>query len=104
MRYCQTVASTYVTLPINMEKPGDIQNKTYLKMTLKVFVYSRSMQVKVVHAASLKSEYLVNLDEDLILPCYDYDPSLSVDVTWSLNGHLITGSQLLNNGSIHIKK
>ena len=62
------------------------------------------MQVKVVHAASLKKEYLVNLDQDLILPCYDYDPSLSINVKWYLDGQLILGPQVLNNGSIHIKK
>ena len=62
------------------------------------------MQVKVVHSASLKKEYLVNVDEDLTLPCHDYEPSISIEATWRQDGQLITGSQMLPNGSIHIKR
>ena len=62
------------------------------------------MQVVVVHTATLESEYLVNQYSDLILPCYDYQPSIKVDVSWRLNGRLLTGSQVLQNGSLHITK
>ena len=65
---------------------------------------SKSMQVVVVHTATLESEYLVNQYSDLILPCYDYQPSIKVDVSWRLNGRLLTGSQVLQNGSLHITK
>lgn len=54
--------------------------------------------------ASLQSEYIVNSNDDLILPCYDYEPSLAIDVAWNINGIPIIGASILSNGSLHIKK
>ena len=65
---------------------------------------SKSMQVVVIHTATLQSEYLVNENSDLILPCYEFDPTVKVDVSWRLNGRLLLGSQILSNGSLHITK
>lgn len=67
-------------------------------------LYSKTIQVKVVHMASLQSEYIVNSNDDLILPCYDYEPSLAIDVAWNINGIPIIGASILSNGSLHIKK
>ena len=60
------------------------------------------MQVVIIHTATLQSEYLVNQNSDLILPCYEFDPTIKVEVIWRLNGQLLTGSQIMSNGSLHI--
>ena len=62
------------------------------------------MQVKVIHTASLQPEYLVNLEDDLILPCFAFYKPEKILVTWRLNDKVISGPQILSNGSIHIKK
>ena len=65
---------------------------------------SQSMQVVIVHTAVLESEYLVNQNADLILPCYQFDPTIKVEAIWRLNGRLLSGSQVMSNGSLHITK
>ena len=62
------------------------------------------MQVKVIHTASLQPEYLVNLEDDLILPCFAFFKPDKVQVIWRLDEKIITGPQILSNGSIHIQR
>ena len=60
------------------------------------------MLIKVIHTAPLLPEYLVELNGDLTLPCYDYEPNLPVQVSWRRNGVLVSPSLILPNGSLHI--
>jgi len=65
------------------------------------------MQVTVIHTATLQPEYLVKEKDDLILPCFAFYKHKKTLVEWSLETHktekLISRSQILSNGSIHIK-
>ena len=65
------------------------------------------MQVKVIHTASLKPEYLFNLEDDLILNCFQFSRPEKVQVIWRLNNKVISIDNqfsILSNGSIHIQK
>ena len=62
------------------------------------------MRIKVIHTTPLLSEYLVDLNGDLILPCYDFEPDLPVQVTWRRNDITVPPSMVLQNGSLHITK
>lgn len=105
MQFFRTAAFTFAKHPINTDKQSktDFFFKTNVDEIL-ICIYRQEIHVKVVHAAPLQTEYLVDLDHDLILPCFDYEPSLKVEATWRLDGRLLTGSQMLSNGSIHIQR
>ena len=54
--------------------------------------------------APLQAEYLVNLDDDLNIPCFEFESGRSIDVSWRLNGRLIDNPQVFPNGSLQIQR